>query len=208
MCLWLYAGLNYDACKRNHHRHHQMPESEADPDFCPTNNRSLLAWLVRFLRNYLNPAQLSRLILVLTVLLLAAQPHQSQPFDHSFCGFSASFADQHRTTFLCWHLPAPSQRTQTNRPRSFNQKLESSSVCITARLLPFWLPSRAPQPSQGSLVPAAGTTHWSIGALSSESEPVSLRSLPLTPQCLQPIGPLKKKRLPGRLLIWANSDPS
>ena len=55
-----------------------MPESEADPDFCPTNNRSLLAWLVRFMRNYLNAAQLSRLALVLTVLLLAAQPHQSQ----------------------------------------------------------------------------------------------------------------------------------
>lgn len=80
VCLWLYAGLNYDACKRNHHRHHLMPESETDPDFCPTNNRSLLAWLVRFLRNYLNPAQLSRLILLLTILLLAAQPHQSQPF--------------------------------------------------------------------------------------------------------------------------------
>ena len=45
VCLWLYAGLNYDACKRNHHRHHRMPESEADPDFCPTNNRSVLAWL-------------------------------------------------------------------------------------------------------------------------------------------------------------------
>ena len=80
VCLWLYAGLNYDVCKRNHHRHHLMPESEADPDFCPIHDRSVLAWLVRFLRNYLNPAQLSRLILVLTLLLLAAQPHQSQPF--------------------------------------------------------------------------------------------------------------------------------
>ena len=80
VCLLLYAGLNYDVCKRNHHRHHLMPESEADPDFCPTHNRSVLAWLVRFLRNYLNPAQLSRLILVLTLLLLAALPHQSQPF--------------------------------------------------------------------------------------------------------------------------------
>ena len=79
MCLWLYAGLNYDSCKRNHSRHHRMPESEADPDFCPTNNRSVLAWLIRFMRNYLNAAQLSRLVLLLTVLLLAAQPHQSQP---------------------------------------------------------------------------------------------------------------------------------
>ena len=87
LCLWLYAGLNYDVCKRNHHRHHLMPESEADPDFCPTHNRSVLAWLVRFLRNYLNPAQLSRLILVLTVLVLAAQLHQSQPLVTVFVTF-------------------------------------------------------------------------------------------------------------------------
>jgi len=80
VCLWLYAGLNYEACKTNHRRHHLMPESEADPDFCAANNRSVVAWLVRFLRNYLNPAQLSRLTLVLTLLLLAAHPHQSQPF--------------------------------------------------------------------------------------------------------------------------------
>ena len=79
LCLWLYAGLNYETCKTNHRRHHLMPESDADPDFCPANNRSVVAWLVRFLRNYLNPAQLSRLSVVLTVLLLSAQAHQSHP---------------------------------------------------------------------------------------------------------------------------------
>jgi len=79
VCLWLYAGLNYETCKTNHRRHHLMPESEADPDFCPADNGSVLAWLVRFLRNYLNPAQLSRLMVILTVLLLVAQPHQSHP---------------------------------------------------------------------------------------------------------------------------------
>ena len=79
VCLWLYAGLNYETCKTNHRRHHLMPESEADPDFCPADNGSVLAWLVRFLRNYLNPAQLSRLIVVLTVLLLSAQAHQGHP---------------------------------------------------------------------------------------------------------------------------------
>ena len=98
---------------------------------------------------------------------------------HSFRDISASLADQHRTTILCWHLPAPSQRSQSNGTRSFNQKPESSSVCFTARLLPFWLPSRAPQQSQGSMVPAAGTADWSIGPLSSESEPVFLSSLSL-----------------------------
>ena len=57
-----------------------MPESDADPDFCPANNRSVVAWLTRFLRNYLNPAQLSRLILVLMVLVLATQANHNPPF--------------------------------------------------------------------------------------------------------------------------------
>lgn len=80
VCLWLYAGLNYEACKTNHRRHHLMPESESDPDFCAANNRSVVAWLVRFLRNYLNPAQLSRLSLVLMVLWFATPTNQSHPF--------------------------------------------------------------------------------------------------------------------------------
>ena len=80
LCLWLYAGLNYNVCKSNHHRHHLMPESEADPDFCPANNRSLLAWLVRFMRNYVNPAQLGRLSIVLVALWLVSSTNQSQPY--------------------------------------------------------------------------------------------------------------------------------
>ena len=78
--LWLYAGLHYETCKTNHRRHHLMPESESDPDSCPTNNRFVLAWLYRFLRNYLNPAQLSRLGLVLTILLLTTPTHQNHAY--------------------------------------------------------------------------------------------------------------------------------
>ncbi len=85
-----------------------------------------------------------------------------------FLWHSAAITDQHCTTFLCWNLPAPLKRIQTNRPRSFNQKPDSSSVCITARLLPFRLPTRALHPSQSPQLPSAGTTHWSISSLSSE----------------------------------------
>lgn len=77
VCLWLYAGLNYDACRANHWRHHLMPESDADPDFCPANNQKVLSWLVRFLRNYLNPAQLTRLGIVLIALCLSTPAIQS-----------------------------------------------------------------------------------------------------------------------------------
>ena len=77
VCLWLYAGLNYDTCRANHRRHHLMPESDGDPDFCPGNNQKVLAWLVRFLRNYLNLAQLTRLGIVLIVLSLSTPVIQS-----------------------------------------------------------------------------------------------------------------------------------
>ena len=77
VCLWLYAGLNFDACRANHRRHHLMPESDADPDFCPANNQKVLSWLVRFLRNYLNPAQLTRLGILLIALCLSTPAIQS-----------------------------------------------------------------------------------------------------------------------------------
>ena len=80
VCLWLYAGLNYDACRANHQKHHLMPGSESDPDFCPINNHSLLAWLFRFLRNYLNPAQATRLAIVLIILWLSTLASQNNSF--------------------------------------------------------------------------------------------------------------------------------
>ena len=87
LCLWLYAGLNYDDCKANHRKHHLMPESEADPDYCPIENPSVLAWLIRFLRNYLNPAQLARLSIVLMSLSLVAQAHQANLFVNIFVSY-------------------------------------------------------------------------------------------------------------------------
>ena len=87
LCLWLYAGLHYETCKANHRRHHLMPESESDPDACPANNRSVLVWLIRFLRNYLNPAQLSRLGLILMVLWLASPTHQ----DHAYVNLCLTY---------------------------------------------------------------------------------------------------------------------
>ena len=57
-----------------------MPESDGDPDFCPGNNQKVLAWLVRFLRNYLNLAQLTRLGIVLIVLGLSTPVIQNHAF--------------------------------------------------------------------------------------------------------------------------------
>jgi beta-carotene ketolase (CrtW type) len=87
LCLWLYAGLNYDDCKANHRKHHLMPESEADPDYCPMENPSVLAWLIRFLRSYLNPAQFARLGIILMSLLIAGKAHGSNSLINAFATY-------------------------------------------------------------------------------------------------------------------------
>ncbi len=70
-CLMAYAGLSYTTCSRNHHQHHQNPESESDPDYCSTGNPSILDWYLRFLGHYLGPHQMVRLAAIWSVLFLA-----------------------------------------------------------------------------------------------------------------------------------------
>ena len=69
ICLWCYAGLDYDYCRTMHRKHHLSPESENDPDFFSSEKQEFGAWLIHFLSKYLNPAQLFRLCLLLTVLV-------------------------------------------------------------------------------------------------------------------------------------------
>jgi len=61
VCLFLYAGLSYRLCCRNHRRHHQAPESDRDPDYQRSANDTILNWYVHFMGNYLNWKQLLKL---------------------------------------------------------------------------------------------------------------------------------------------------
>ena len=69
VCLWCYAGLDYDYCRTMHRKHHLSPESENDPDYFPAEKQELTAWFIHFLSKYLNQAQLFRLFILLTVLV-------------------------------------------------------------------------------------------------------------------------------------------
>jgi len=59
--LFLYAGLSYQVCSRNHKLHHQKPETSFDPDYCRTVNTTALSWYAQFMHNYLGANQLLRL---------------------------------------------------------------------------------------------------------------------------------------------------
>ena len=76
-CLFLYAGLSYRLCCKNHHRHHQAPESSQDPDYQPSTSDSIVSWYMHFLGNYLGWKQL--LNLAGFWLVLFNLPRQYQP---------------------------------------------------------------------------------------------------------------------------------
>lgn len=52
LCVFLYAGFNFDALNRKHHLHHRHAGTEADPDFDNHPPHSFLAWYMRFFMQY------------------------------------------------------------------------------------------------------------------------------------------------------------
>jgi beta-carotene ketolase (CrtW type) len=69
LCLFLYAGLSYKSCSKNHRLHHNYPESTADPDFYSSQNPKPIDWYFRFLSNYLDGKQFCMLLLVWLFIL-------------------------------------------------------------------------------------------------------------------------------------------
>ena len=73
LCLFLYAGLSYKSCSKNHSLHHSYPESEADPDFHALHNPKPINWYFRFLSNYLDSKQFCFLAFFWLLLLSMAR---------------------------------------------------------------------------------------------------------------------------------------
>ena len=69
LCLFLYAGLSYKCCLKNHTLHHSHPESVDDPDFHSIQNPKPINWYFRFLGNYLDGKQFCTLTFVWLLLL-------------------------------------------------------------------------------------------------------------------------------------------
>jgi beta-carotene ketolase (CrtW type) len=80
--LFLYAGLEFDLCQRNHKLHHQFPESENDPDFSPDSDASIANWYVNFMGNYIHPSQLMQLSLGWLVIYWLASVVNAAPVDN------------------------------------------------------------------------------------------------------------------------------
>ena len=68
LVLGLYAALPFDRCLRQHQRHHRAPGTALDPDFHGPGQSSVLAWYRRFMARYLNPGQMSLLLMAWALL--------------------------------------------------------------------------------------------------------------------------------------------
>jgi len=79
LALLLYAGLPYEVCRRQHHRHHRKPATALDPDFPSDQRCGALGWYSQFLARYLSPRQMGVLLaawglLVLITMAVAGVP--------------------------------------------------------------------------------------------------------------------------------------
>ena len=70
MATWSYAGLNYDALNRAHHRHHDTPATSADPDY-HRGSPNIARWYVDFMLQYSTWQQWAWMSTLSTTFLLA-----------------------------------------------------------------------------------------------------------------------------------------
>jgi beta-carotene ketolase (CrtW type) len=86
LCLFLYAGFNYDRLRDAHYEHHRVPGTSRDPDFDELHPRNPLAWFACFVREYFGWREFG----ILTVFLITQ------------IGFGASIYN----VLAFWALPA------------------------------------------------------------------------------------------------------
>ena len=87
LCLFLYAGFNYDALNRKHHLHHRHAGTPDDPDFDATPPHGWMQWYSKFLREYMTLREVTFFTVVTTAYLFV---------------FGASYAN----LLAFWALPA------------------------------------------------------------------------------------------------------
>jgi beta-carotene ketolase (CrtW type) len=74
VALLLYAALPYSHCRAQHHRHHRLTATSADPDFPDEGKAHLLSWYGKFMAGYLSPGQMARLLASWGVLIALLHP--------------------------------------------------------------------------------------------------------------------------------------
>lgn len=56
--LFFYAGFAFSKMREAHHRHHELPGTEDDPDFYAANPKAFWPWYFTFFRRYFSVSQL------------------------------------------------------------------------------------------------------------------------------------------------------
>jgi len=71
LCLFLYAGFDFDALKAKHRDHHRHAGTEHDPDFHEDNPDSFWPWYAAFFSEYFSGRELAIIFVAVLVYVLA-----------------------------------------------------------------------------------------------------------------------------------------
>jgi beta-carotene ketolase (CrtW type) len=69
LACFLYAGLSFKKLKTNHNKHHQMPGTPGDPDYCE-RSQNFFVWYFTFMWRYITIWQLLIMAVLFNVLLI------------------------------------------------------------------------------------------------------------------------------------------
>ncbi len=73
LCLWLYAGFDYARLSIDHHRHHQYPASDRDPDFHDGTATHFWGWYRHFVWRHISWRQALNLLAMLGIYMTICQ---------------------------------------------------------------------------------------------------------------------------------------
>ena len=140
LCLFLYAGLCFRSCRRNHSLHHQAAETRDDPDFRSQPGQSAIRWYWHFLNNYLNKGQLATLAITWLFYYSIVQFSYSASWVNLllFCVLPLILSSLQLFIVGTWlpHNGNPEDKGM-NSPKS----LRFHPMLSFAALLSLWLPS-------------------------------------------------------------------
>ena len=71
ICLFVYAGFDFDELKAKHHDHHRHAGTEHDPDFDEREPHAFWPWYVRFFSEYFSGREFAIISLAVAIYVLA-----------------------------------------------------------------------------------------------------------------------------------------
>ncbi|MBU2533791.1 MAG: fatty acid desaturase [Alphaproteobacteria bacterium] len=120
LCLFLYAGFDFDGLNRKHHRHHRHSGTGDDPDFHPVGQPSFARWYLNFFLEYFSWPQAAFVAVISLLYVFVVGATYSNIL--VFWALPALLSSLQLFTFGTYlpHRPLPQPFTDHHRARTSN----------------------------------------------------------------------------------------